>query len=79
MPHCDERGLVQHIVFGLFDALPGPVPESLSRASDRAEWADQALDLGRGACLLANPANATIVQDTLLRDDAALYALAAWA
>ncbi len=78
LPHCDERGLVQHVVFGLFDALPEQAPPSLTRASERADWADERLDLGRGCRLLAVAANAQIVQASLLRDDGERYALAAW-
>lgn len=78
LPHCDERGLVQHIVFGLFDALPGEAPPSISRPDHRAEWADQQLDRGFGCRLLATPENAEIVQTSLLHDDGERYALAAW-
>lgn len=78
LPHCDERGLVQHIVFGLFDALPAAAPPSLTRPDHRAEWADDQLDRGYGCRLLATPANAQIVQASLLHDDGEKYALAAW-
>jgi putative transposase len=78
LPHCDERGLIQHIVFGLFDSIPHEAPPSLSRPDDRAEWADRALDAGHGCRLLARPANAEIVQRSLLHDDGVRYALGAW-
>jgi putative transposase len=78
LPHCDERGLIQHIVFGLFDSIPHEAPPSLSRPDDRAEWADRALDAGHGCRLLARPANAEIVQPSLLHDDGVRYALGAW-
>jgi len=78
LPHCDERGLVQHIVFGLFDSLPGAAPPSLSRPSDRAEWADAMLDRGYGCRLLMHAENAAIVEHCLLHDDGERYALAAW-
>jgi len=78
LPHCDERGLVQHIIFGLFDALPASVPPSLTRPDLRAAWADEQLDRGVGCRLLAKPQNAEIVQASLLRDDGEKYALAAW-
>jgi REP element-mobilizing transposase RayT len=78
LPHCDERGLVQHIIFGLFDSLPREAPPSLSRPDDRAEWADHELDVGHGCRILANPSNAEIVQRSLLHDDGEHYALGAW-
>ncbi len=78
LPHCNERGLVQHIVFGLFDSLPAEAPPSLSRPDHRAEWADEQLDRGFGCRLLATHANAGIVQASLLNDDGERYALAAW-
>jgi putative transposase len=78
LPHCDERGLVQHIVFGLYDALPEQAPDSMSRADERAAWADQALDQGLGSRLLGKAENASIVQSSLLHDDGSKYALAAW-
>jgi len=78
LPHCDEQGLVQHIVFGLGDALPGSVPHSITESVARAEWADKAFDTVRGERLLASRANAQIVQDALLHGDGERYALAAW-
>jgi len=78
LPHCDERDLVQHIIFGLFDALPSNAPPSLTRPDLRAEWADDQLDRGVGCKLLAKPANARIVEASLLRDDGEKYALVAW-
>ena len=78
LPHCDERSLVQHIVFGLFDALPGEAPESMRRPDDRAAWADAAFDAGLGCRLLHHSDNAEIVQSALLHDDGEHYALAAW-
>ena len=78
LPHCDERGLVQHIVFGLFDAMPSHTPTSLTRPDLRADWADDQLDRGMGCRLLAKRANAEVVQSSLLHDDGTKYALAAW-
>jgi REP element-mobilizing transposase RayT len=78
LPHCDERGLVQHIVFGLFDALPHEAPPSMSRPDDRAAWPDKALDAGYGCRVLADATNAEIVQNALLHDDGECYALGAW-
>jgi len=77
LPHYDERGLIQHIVFCLDDALPraARLPDD---ANQRLDWAERLLDAGYGACLLAKPENAEIVQQCLLRDHGERYALAAW-
>src|SRR5256885_2105368 len=77
LPHCDDRGLVQHIVFGLADAF-GSVPSSIKGSDERAAWADKAFDAERGRRLLAKAANAEEMQRILLHDDGQLYALAAW-
>jgi putative transposase len=77
LPHCDERGLVQHIVFGLADALPNAY-KGRDDPVARLTWADREFDAGRGARLLAKAANAEVVQDSLLHADGARYALAAW-
>jgi REP element-mobilizing transposase RayT len=78
LPHCDERGLVQHVVFGLADAMPKSVPSSIVDPVRRAEWADSVLDAGHGSRVLAKPGNAAEVQRCLLHDDGERYALAAW-
>ena len=78
LPHCDERGLVQHIVFGLADALPKSVPSNITDPWKRAEWADRELDRDYGSRLLARPQHAAEVQRCLLHDDGERYALAAW-
>jgi len=78
LPHCDERGLVQHIVFGLADALPSDIPESIVDPTERVAWADRALDSAYGSKLLAKHEHAGEVQRCLLHDDGEKYALAAW-
>ncbi len=77
LPHCDERGLVHHIVFGLADALPNAY---LGRddSAERLNWAECEFDAGHGQRLLAKVANAEIVQDCLLHRYGERYALAAW-
>jgi putative transposase len=72
LPHCDESSLVQHIVFGLADAIPtGAVLPS-------AIHGDRALDEGNGECLLRADDCASIVQRALLRADGERYRLIAW-
>jgi putative transposase len=78
LPHCDERGLVQHVVFGLADAMPRSVPSAVIDPTARAEWADKIFDRGYGERLLAHPANAAIVEQALLHGDGQRYQLAAW-
>jgi putative transposase len=78
LPHCDERGLVQHIIFGLADAMPKSVPANINDPIKRVEWADRALDANHGSRLLAKPECAGEVQRCLLHDDGERYALAAW-
>jgi REP element-mobilizing transposase RayT len=78
IPHCDERGLVQHIIFGLADSLPGAAPAALSDAAERVKWADNQLDMGHGSRLLATPDHAAEAQRCLLHNDGEHYALAAW-
>jgi len=78
LPHCDERGLVQHIVFGLADALPRSIPSHLTDSAKRARWADRAFDAAHGSRLLSNANHAQEVQRCLLHDDGERYALVAW-
>jgi len=62
LPHCDERGLVQHIVFGLNDGFRSP-PNHVDDSIERALWADREFDIGHGSCLLAKAQHASTVQD----------------
>lgn len=77
LPHCDERGLVQHIVFGLADALPHNY-EGRDDPLERLNWAEREFDFGHGKRLLEKAAVAEIVQSSLLHGDGERYALAAW-
>jgi len=70
--------LVQHIVFGLADAMPKSVPAVIVDPIKRAEWADSVWDAGHGSRLLAQRQHASEVQRCLLHDDGKRYALAAW-
>jgi len=77
LPHCDERGLVQHVVFGLHDSYRA-APPKIESATERARWIDRELDVGHGSRLLGKPEHAQAVQDCLLFGDGERYALAAW-
>jgi len=72
LPHCDSGTLIQHIVFGLADALP-PTMRLPS-----AMHADRLLDSGHGSCLLSDETCAECVQSALLKDDGERYRLIAW-
>lgn len=78
LPHCDEKCLVQHIVFGLDDAMPASPPTDLTNPAERAVWADRVFDKGYGSRLLAKVVCANIVETALLHGDGERYALAAW-
>lgn len=77
LPHCDERGLVQHIIFGLNDGFRSPPPH-VEGSTERAAWADHEFDRGHGSRILATPHHAKTLQDCLLYSDGERYALAAW-
>jgi REP element-mobilizing transposase RayT len=77
LPHCDDRGLVQHVIFGLNDGFRAP-PRNITDPAERALWADREFDAGHGSRLLTEPQYAQIVEDSLLHGDGERYALAAW-
>ena len=68
LPHLDGHEITQHVVFRLTDALP---PGAM-------DTGDDVLDRGHGSAVLAAPACATAVVETLLHFDGAHYALRAW-
>jgi REP element-mobilizing transposase RayT len=80
LPHYDGAGEVQHVIFRLADSLPAAVLQhvEIAPASDRAEAADAALDIGLGSRFLADPAVAGIVRDAILHFDTIRYRLLAW-
>lgn len=77
LPHCDDCGLVQHVVFGLNDGFRAP-PFNIQDPAERSLWADREFDAAHGSRLLGKPALASIVQESLLYGDGDKYALAAW-
>ncbi|MES1199801.1 MAG: transposase, partial [Pseudomonadota bacterium] len=72
LPHCDEAGLFQHIVFGLDDGLPPGLKGRSPVEHDRA------LDRGHGACVLRAAECASILERVLLQGDSEQYRLIAW-
>ncbi len=90
LPHWEAGEAPQSITFRLADSLPravledvlkfgarAPRPGSLSPAARRARF-EALLDAGHGEGLLADGANAAIVEDTLARFDGEKYRLHAW-
>lgn len=71
LPHCDEEGLVQHIVFRLADSLPSAVLHKMEILGkiERFGAFERALDSGAGEALLGSPEAAQIVVDALLKFD----------
>ena len=90
LPHWEAGEVAQSITFRLADSLPravlegllagggpgarAPRPRPLTPAARRARF-EALLDAGHGDGILANPAVAAIVQDTLLRFDGEKYSL----
>jgi REP element-mobilizing transposase RayT len=82
LPHFDADAAVQTITFRLADSLPREFYERTaavaSNDKERFFILEKGLDQGRGGCLLADRANATIVRNTLEHFDGAQYLLLAW-
>ena len=80
LPHRDEDGLVQHVVFRLADSLPARVLQTielLKREEQRA-LVESALDDSFGSALLRDPRLAQIIADALLHFANVRYLLHAW-
>ncbi len=82
LPHFDAAGVFQHIVFRLHGSLPGGVLNDLKAPAPKGEeWRtaiDNALDRSLGPVWLADPENARLVVDALMRFDGERYRLLAW-
>ena len=88
LPHFEGGEIVQSITFRLHDSLPlalrGELTAELERVGEnernphRRRRIEAALDLGHGACFLANPHIARLVADALRRFDGERYRLHAW-
>lgn len=80
LPHFDSPETVQHIVFRLADAFPGPVMDRLDRmpAADRLDGIEAALLVGHGERLLADARLGGLIEDALLHFDVERYRLLAW-
>jgi putative transposase len=80
LPHCDEDGLVQHVVFRLADSLPAAALQKMELLGiiERFARCDALLDRGGGSAVLRQATAAQIVVDAMLWFDGARYALIAW-
>jgi REP element-mobilizing transposase RayT len=84
LPHRDEPGMVQFVIFRLADAFPAELRsewETLLKIEDdrkrRIEW-EAYLDKGRGECHLRQQEIARIVEDSLRFRHGQDYELRAW-
>ncbi|WP_421999110.1 REP-associated tyrosine transposase [Reyranella sp.] len=78
LPHFDSAETTQFVTFRLADSLPKAVAAALALLPDSLVEIDRALDSGRGACWLAQPAIASTVEDAILHFDGERYRLLAW-
>lgn len=83
LPHFDLPGLYQFVTFRLADALPQAAISSIRRAAhtgseEFSEEMDGHLDSGYGACWLARPEIAAIVNEALLYFDGRRYEMFHW-
>lgn len=88
LPHCDLVGRTQFITFRLADALPLRVVRAIEaeildlpeekQEAERRRRLEKWLDQGFGACHLARPEIAEIVQQELIRGHTQRYELLAW-
>jgi REP element-mobilizing transposase RayT len=69
---------VQFVTFRLADSLPSAVSTALLHHEDGVHRIDRDLDTGLGACWLARPEIASLVEGALLHFDGERYRLLAW-
>lgn len=86
LPHLDAPCEIQAITFRLGDSVPKKVIESWKKELEQSPLAEREVrtrlakyeDAGHGCCLLAEPENASIVQESLLHGDSEHYRLLEW-
>ena len=92
LPHFDQPGLIQHIVFRLHDSVPATVieqwkeelnwRENLPADDERVIELHKKIaayeDAGKGVCWLKDPRLADIVQNALLHFNGTRYRLLSW-
>jgi len=78
LPHFDSPETVQFLTFRLADSLPRAVRIAMRYREDEVHRIDRELDVGLGACWLARPEIASLVEDSLLHFDDERYRMLAW-
>ena len=83
LPHLDTPGLIQTVGIRLTDSLPRDVLDQLYAETrhdelERLRRIEHLLDTGRGACWLARPEIAGLVEHARLHFDGTRYRLLAW-
>ncbi len=78
LPHFDNAGEYQHVVFRLYDSLPTALGTRVTAPGAWVSEIETALDAGLGERWLARPAIAETVQSTINHFDGERFALEAW-
>ena len=84
VPHFDKPGAIQIITWRLLDSLPNKLFRVIKNKVPRSKMAvrnqliEAQLDHGYGACLLARPDLAGIVQESILHFDGERYRALCW-
>src|SRR3954470_19989097 len=83
LPHWHQPGATYFVTFRLADSLPASARDRLAEMrqlnpSEGFAWIERYLDAGSGACLLRDPANATLVGTALTHFDNQRYHLGAF-
>jgi len=83
LPHLDVPSLLQSVTFHLADSLPKTAIEQLyagTRPDDPEQLrrVERWLDAGHGACWLARPEIARVVEEAFLHFDGERYRLLCW-
>ncbi|MBZ0112220.1 MAG: transposase [Thermoanaerobaculia bacterium] len=89
LPHFQEPGAIQHVVFHLADSVPKDVLATMDtkirgvpandQSGERRRLREFCLDHGHGCCVLQFPKVATAMQDILRHFEGQRYDLFAWA
>src|SRR5882757_8368796 len=78
LPHFDSPETIQFVTFRLADSLPRAVAQAPAVFPDGLFQTDQKLDVGLGACWLARPDIAELVEAALFYFDNDRYHLLSW-
>lgn len=82
LPHFDQPGLLQGVTFRLWDSLPKHAVAEMFEYPPgsplNVQRREELLNTGYGACFLADPVVAALVEEALLYFDGQRYRLLAW-